>query len=259
MGHIRLGKIPKTKNWQAVLELLDGDASTFEVSNATFMAIRKGLEIGAEDLGLIEAFYLITQITQAARATDFEGRLRKLGLDVPDNPTLLDLSTAFTSALDSNLFDAGRSDLSEIAHRAAIDSLTRMASENTLDLFNSQSIDIKKALKQYSTHKGFSYFSRQFFSRLFDRYINYYVSRVVPLKIGQADRFATLSHSDNFSKALSLHAYQTAKIVEEFSGGWYGKQNFRGGITREKTANFIAYAMKKLYNDFSSGGPLRDK
>lgn len=260
MGHIRLGQIPKTQSWNEVLDLLDCKASSSEIANAAFKAIRSGLKTGADDPGLIEAFYLITQITQAARSPNFTQSLRMLGLDIADNPTLLDLSTAFTEALDNHLAQSpNRTDLSEIAHRVAIDSLMNMAAENSMDLFQSQTIDVQKSLKQYSTHKGFSYFSRQFFANLFNRYIQYYLSRAVPLYTGPGKKFESLGKTEAFNKALSLHCYQTALIVEEFSGGWYGKQNFRGGITREKASGFMAYAMKKLYNDFSSGGPLRDE
>ena len=173
---------------------------------------------------------------------------------------MLDLSTAFTKVLDKHLAEApNRSDLSEIAHRVAIDSLMNIAIENSMDLFQTQDINLQKTLKQYSTHKGFSYLSRHFFANLFNRYIQYYLSRAIPAHIGPGKRFESFGQTEAFNQALYLHCYQTALIVEEFSGGWYGKQNFKGGITREKTANFMAYAMTKLHKEFSSGGPLRDE
>jgi hypothetical protein len=50
-------------------------------------------------------------------------------------------------------------------------------------------------------------------------------------------------------------AKEAARIVEEFSGGWFSKKNREtgGAITREDIAAFTGYAMKKLTDELKQG------
>jgi hypothetical protein len=43
--------------------------------------------------------------------------------------------------------------------------------------------------------------------------------------------------------------------VEEFSGGWFSKTNFEGGITPKKAADFVFVALKKLRAELARGEP----
>ena len=94
MGHVRLGTLPRTRNWVQVLDLVGGGAGAPDVAAATMRAAQRGLEAAAQDKGLVYTVWLLTQVPLAARSADFEGRLRKLGLDVAGSPSLLDVTGA---------------------------------------------------------------------------------------------------------------------------------------------------------------------
>ena len=79
MGHTRLGNLPRTRKWQEVVALIEGGAGCAQVANATITAAERGLNLAAEDKGLVETLWLLTQLPLAARHDDFAGALRSVG------------------------------------------------------------------------------------------------------------------------------------------------------------------------------------
>ena len=87
MGHIRLGKLARTRRWQEVIDLVGGSGSAAAVAGATLDAADQELSAAANDPGVLRAFWLLTQLPDAARSEDFGAALRDLGLEVSDAPT----------------------------------------------------------------------------------------------------------------------------------------------------------------------------
>ena len=53
-----------------------------------------------------------------------------------------------------------------------------------------------------------------------------------------------------FDEALGVHCYETSRIVEAYSGGWYGKNVYQGdGLTRDKVEAFARYAFRKIRSE----------
>jgi hypothetical protein len=89
MGHLRLHTLPKTQKWEHVVGLIAGGADVERIAAASAEAAEHGLERASQDQGLAHAFWLLTQIPQAARQSDFAGQLKRLGLEVSSKPTLV--------------------------------------------------------------------------------------------------------------------------------------------------------------------------
>ena len=86
MGHIHLGRLPRTQSWNAVVDLLRAGASTRDIATATAKAAENSLASAASDPALRHAFWLLTQLPLAARSTDFTERLLQLGMDEEKRP-----------------------------------------------------------------------------------------------------------------------------------------------------------------------------
>ena len=56
MGHIRLGRLPRTKRWNEVVELIGGSASSAAVASATLDAAEGDLARAASDPGVLRSF-----------------------------------------------------------------------------------------------------------------------------------------------------------------------------------------------------------
>ena len=254
MGHTRLGRLPRTRKWQQVVGLIGGGADTPEIAAATLDASKRGLVEADQDPGLVYSVWLLTQIPLAAREKDFGSGLRRTGLEVSGNPTLLEIVGAFTKAVDEHLGKhGGRTDLGEIAQLAAAECLTALGAERSRSLFGTTPEDVQRAFRGLSTTKNFGLLSKEFFARLSRRYLNYFLSRELSNHVGRNGRFSNIDQHTEFQDALAIHCTQAARIVEDFSGGWFSKANFEGGITHRETARFVHAALKKLRNEFAMG------
>lgn len=255
MGHLRLGDLPRTRKWQQVVGLIDGGAGAAQIANATITAAEKGLNLAAEDNGLVETIWLLTQIPLAARSDNFAVALRSAGLDVSDAPSLLEVVGAFSDAVDQRLArSGGRTDLGEMAQMAAAETISKVIGPRTQSLFGTTAEDIQRAFSRLATNRQFSIFARDFFTRLTERCLDYFLSRAFAHHVGEQRRFTTLAQHAEFSRALKQHCYEASRIVEDFSGGWFSKTNWeKGGISRTEAAGFAHVAMEKMCSELREG------
>ena len=256
MGHIRLGTLPRTRQWIQVLDLIGGGATTPDVAAATMDASQRGLISAAKDPGLVYTVWLLTQVPLAARSKDFAARLRKLGLAVTDSPSLMEVVGAFSGAVDAQLRrTGGRTDLREMAQMAASEALAALGTPANASLFETTASDVQQTIKSFSTSKQFSTLAREFFTRLSRKYLTYFLSRELSNYVGGDGRFSNIDRHAEFNQGLDLYCRQASRIIEEFSGGWFSKGNFEGRITQAKAAAFVHIALKKLRAELAKGEP----
>jgi len=100
MGHTRLGWVPKTQQWSAVVANIIRPAVEVEsqgggtllatdvgaIAGQALEATEAGLELAVTDDGLRHTFYLLTQLVLAARQADCQQRLEGcvLSASLPD-------------------------------------------------------------------------------------------------------------------------------------------------------------------------------
>jgi len=248
MGHIRLGNLPRTRKWQQVVGLLDSEAGTPQIAAAALDAAKRGLEQAARDSALVHSFWLLSQLPLCARRDNFVRELNSVGLNVSSAPTLLELVGSFSDAVDDHVRKTGgRTDLGEMAQMGAAESLTSVLRERTAALFGTTPELVRQELAGLGTKRQFATLARDFFARLADRYLVYFLSRQT------SSQFKSVPENREFREALSLHCRQASRIVEEFAGGWYSKANYEGGITPRKAANFVHVALTKLRKELEKG------
>ena len=256
MGHTRLGDLPRTRKWAQVVALIGGGAGVVQLANATITAAERGMKFVANDKGLVETIWLLTQLPLAAQTKDFPGALRKAGLNVSDSPGLMEIVGAVSDVIDSRLrHNRGRTDLGEIAQMAATETISKyVGSRVPGGLFGPSPGDVQKAFASLATVKRFSSFAKHFFARMTNRCLNYYLSRAMAYHVGGGRRFATLAQQASFNSALELHCHQASVVLERFSGEWFSKTNWENrGISRDDAAGFSHVAMDKLVAELKAG------
>ena len=129
----------------------------------------------------------------------------------------------------------------------AAETVASTLGSKTASLFATSPADIRRELARLGTRRNFSSFAREFFTRLTERYLTYFLSREL------SNHLHGVAANREFREALGLHCRQASRIIEEFAGGWYSKANFEGGITREKSAGFIQHALEKLRAELEKG------
>jgi hypothetical protein len=201
MGTHEYERLPKTPQFKQVVGLIGAGAgfggaagvmpgSVGAIADATLDASLEGLEKAKHDPGLSYAFYLLSQLTRAAREDNFLAALADLGLPAPkatifdsggelsSEYDIYDLVASYTSAVDRELRrNQSRSDIGELGQQTAAESLTALCGPKSNTLFGTSLETVKDALRTLSTQKGFATLTQDFFARLTRRYILYHLSR----------------------------------------------------------------------------------
>jgi hypothetical protein len=253
MGHHHLGELPRTRKWQEVVSLIEGGADAAQVASATMTAAQRGLSSASADKGLVNVILLLMRLPLAARAPNFVEALQDTGLDVTGAPTLMQVAGAFSDVIDRGMAATGaRTDLAEMAQMAAVETLSAVVGKRTSSIFGSTADDVRRELANLATAHQFGAFMRQFFARVTERYLTYFLSRQLPHHLGEGNRFATTAQQAAFTKGLEVHCYEASRIAEAFSGQWLSKTNWEtGGVTRQQVKKFTHVAMEKLADEMA--------
>jgi hypothetical protein len=252
MGHTRLGTIPKTRKWVAVVNTVTADSSsslgapstvsqkTDQIASQTLDAAQGGLNAAINDLGLRYTFFLLTQIVLAARTEDWENRLADIGLNLLDDSTLYDLTSEIQNAIDDFLFsNKHSSDISEMAQKAAGEAITSLAAPKSISMFGNDLEQVKVAIKDLSTKKGFSTLGQKFFGVFMAQFLNFYLSRVTASHVN-TQNIQQIGEITKFNDTLRIHCEQSARVVYDFCGEWYSKTEYQKGIDLENSSGFVA-------------------
>ena len=257
MGHQRVGEIPKTQRWNAVVaKVTGGDGSSGsqaslresvqDIATETLTAAEAGLDHAIADPGLRFTFYLLTQIVLSARESDWKTGLAEQGINLSPDSTLFDLTTEIQRIIDDHVRSHGRpTTIGEIAQKAAGEAITALAGPKAVTLFGSGPDELRDAVRELSTKAGFARLGQKFFGCFMTRFLNFYLSRVTAQQVG-GNRFPDTLDLTRFNEALQVHCQESARIVHDFSGKWYSKTEFQKGIDQENTSGFMAVAIKKL-------------
>lgn len=258
MGHRRLGQLPITRKWQKVIELLSITDDPAAIARTTCEAANRGLEIAKKDLGVTAAVYYLMKFIWSAKKEDFDGEMEKLAIGLSPKAGLLDVVVAFDEGINQRLRRAGhRTDLAEMARLSAVDTMVGLYRSESGNLFETTLGDTVKTLKQYATPKEFSFIGKRFFGKFLYRFLDYHLSREIPHHIGKDKTFSTVTKAQRFKDALELHCYETARIVQEFSGCWPSATEFRRGITEDAVREkFVSVAFDKLGTEMERRGDV---
>jgi len=255
MGHQRLGDIPKSQKWEAVVASVASGGGDFggggpsggfvaSMADRTLDAAATGLERAIGDPGLSFTFFLLTQIALAAREEDWRPRLRRLGIRLSENDSLFALTSQLQRVVDDHLELHGPpTDVSEMAQQAAGEAIAALAGPNARTLFGSGSNELQDAVRQLSTKVGFSRLGQRFFGAFMTRFLNFYLSRTTAGRLGGANEVS------QFNDALATHCQQSAKIVHDFCGEWYSKMEWEKGIDPQNSNGCVAVALRKLRDE----------
>jgi len=257
MGHTRLGSIPTARKWAEIVaqlaEVEEGvvvnelqPSDIMVIAGQTLDAAETGFNKAINDTGLQYTFYLLTRLVLTSREENWERQLSRLGINISEDDSLLALTTEIHKAIDHHVSIHGRpTDISEMAQQAAGEAIATLAATKASTLFGAGRVELKTALKDLSTKKGFSKLGHKFFGRFMSNFLNFYLSRITATHVG-GRKLQNVADLDRFNKNLQLHCDQTAKIVRDYCGEWYSKTQFKEGINLDNTSNFVAVAVKKL-------------
>jgi hypothetical protein len=259
MGHLRLGRLPKTRRWVAVMQLLEAAPSdTVGVARAVVRAGDHRLSDLAHDPSLAYCFWLLTRVTWASRSADFAASLRGLGVKIDGDASALMLITQLNENVRVELAqhtDSGPfGELASLAFRRTLQDTVGLQGAG---LFGSTAEDVAAVFRMYSTRTQFGLLAKRFFGDFFARTLRYFVDKELSNYVGAQHHIENINQAQEFQRALDLYARQSARIMEDFASGWYSKHNWqaKGEVSAKEAEGFVAIALRKLRMELTSEAP----
>jgi hypothetical protein len=255
MGDKRLGRLPKTRKWRQVVQLMDSGGDVGAIAASSLDAVRAGLTGASHDPAFINTLSGIFDFLDCAASHDLVGTMRQRGYDVPADATVFDIVQGLKSDLDSRIKPLSRrSDLGEVAQNAFTETLLRHATATSASLFETTPETVQSNLKKQTSGEGMKSLMHDFFSSFTSRYLSYYLSRELSDHVGWNKRLGSVEGQREFEKAFDLYVRQTVRIADEFTPGWFGKTRFKRALDADSVAKFAHVAIKKICREFDRGG-----
>jgi hypothetical protein len=257
MGHIRLGRLPKTQPWSGVFQVLESESldatrlarATAEAAHGEFWAI-------GQDRAVNYCFWVLVRTATAARTSDFAAELERLGVESSNLSSGVAFVNSIAQAVDRGVRGRGQATpFTQIATLSLREVLSANLVEQSKSLFGTSLQEIESACRRISTQKRFGEVAKTFFANLMNRSIRFITDREISNHVGAAESISSPKEVQRFEKALRRYCDESAKIVEEFAAGWFSKHNWEtnNDISEDATAAFTAYALEKIQMELREG------
>jgi hypothetical protein len=254
MGHIFLRPSPKTPRWKDVIGLVTEGGEVSRVAEAVTHAWEHAFNTVRDDAGFREAVYLLMQVGVAGRSRDPTAHLGSVGVEASGAGSVVEVVMALSVAMERRIEGARqRSDFGELAQRALVGAVTEQLQQKMPTLLESTAEDVGSAVQKCGREKAFGQLSREFFARMTNECLSYFLSKTLPAQVGEGRRFATTEQLSKFEQALRTHCSAAAEIVERYSSGWFSKElHEQGKITRDSAERFGWYGLEKMRRELAA-------
>jgi hypothetical protein len=256
MGHERIGALPRTQRWRALVEHMAGsDASpekTLELAELTLRNVRRRFEGLANDDSIQSAFRFLIALPVASRSPN-PGQVLEtdIGIHIDEQPSAFILAKAFQQSLP--LFP--NTEKEDLATKALADALSQFYADPKFkqdSLFETTPWD---TWRHVDTGAGFCDLARLYFSNLTERYLRYFLDREASAAFGDpAHVLEFRSQLRTTVDAISQHAFETSKIAHSFAAGWFQKNAKKGMPTRSEIRGFLSFALHKIREELRREG-----
>lgn len=248
MGHVRIGFLPHTKQWNTIIEslsLFGGDASVVtQIANNTLDAVRNTYETLPFDESIIKAISYLANLAFSAKQSNQIAYLNNNGYDVDGEMSLFSL---ISSVQEYITIEKGSCEINKLAKDAVMQSVISYYenhNDGQLSLFNDEN---KNPFANAGTGAAFCEMARSFFATFTDKQIKYYVEREAASSINDYRQL------DNFTKVLTEqadsiadHAFEISKLMQSFAAGWFNKHAVNSAPSYDETVSFLTLSFTKL-------------
>jgi len=258
MGHERVGLLPSTKRWQAVVTGIaafsGGNDTTASLASKTMRNVASQFVAMQHDGGVIDSFSCLLLLVEASKKSDPITYLAGVGLPLSPQFSSLELARALKQHMQGN--EANR-EYSAFASQALIDTVRQWTQQQQSQqlLAFSGSTDAFDPWRKAANPGGFSELSHLFFGSFLSRYLNYFLEREASARITtMVDREIFSTRLEAHSREITASALDTAKVTQSFAAGWYASHAKKQLPTKAVVEKFLDYALTKLsktliYND----------
>jgi hypothetical protein len=253
MGHIRLGRLPRTIRWLAVIEELESpQGSPTSIANKTLHAATRVLSGAPDERGCYFPLLALSRLIVAAKSADtFEEELNRLGVEAEDREDGLRLLEAVQSAALQPAKDPKqkRTTLSDISERAYRETLASRVRATAGTLWGMTPEDVRLTLRSQGTERNYNDLTREWFGRFVGRCLQSFVDRELSNHVGSGVA-ATSADAVRIERELMAYARERTQIIEEYAPAWLSKTLYvEGGLEERAAQRFFRHAISKILAD----------
>lgn len=257
MGHRRLGELPRTKKWSGIFDQLQAESiSPSGLSSAIAKAAHEQLSELKGNIGLNYCFWILVRLVTAARGRDFSGALERLGISSRNINSGLTFVKEVARTVEIGVRNRAESTVFvQMAELSLREVLSANIIEQSRSLFGTNLEDIQAACRIISTRDRFGESAKDFFANFTSRSICYLLDKELSNHVGPDGPLNSPTQAIKLQNDISRYCKETSRIVEEFAGGWFSKQNWEtnNNISEEATIGFTAFAIEKIQMGLREG------
>ena len=255
MGHERLGILPKTKKWNAIVEQIsnfeNNTIQSKEIIESTLSNIQNQLSKLLNDKSIVESFKLLVLLSYSFHSEEYKNQVfETYNINISNNINLTDLSKILNGYLEDKYISL---EYHNFAKNALLNSIFQWYNDNNIKNYSlfedNEQNDI--VWKNAGKGSGFCELSRLYFSNLTENYLNYFLERAASanienISIREKFNFEIKKHIEEISK----YAFESSKITQSFAAGWFNKNIKKAIPSTQSIKSFLDYALKKMREEF---------
>ncbi len=252
MGHERIGFLPHTKQWNAIIHQLSlfgiGGISIAQIANETLNAVKNTYELMPFDDSVVKALYFLTTLSFSAKQENQIDFLNKNGYDVDDQMSLFSLMSSAQIYIKT---DVGSLEINKIAKDAAMQAIIDYHKNHETTQLSLLSDHSENVWSNAGNGAAFCEMARTFFASFTERQLKYYIERAAASSI---DNYETLQdfnrQMSEQSKSIADHTFEISKLTQSFAAGWYNKYAVSSLPDESQIESFLRISFGKLREEF---------
>ncbi len=252
MGHERVGLLPSTKRWQAVVtgiaDFSNSNDTTASLASTTMRNVATRFTDMQHDEGVISSFSCLLLLVEASKQSDPIAYLSAAGLPLSPGFSLLELARTLKQYQQAN---AANRESGTFASQALLDTVRQWTQQQQSQqlLAFSGATDAFDPWRKAASPAGFSELTHLFFGTFLSRFLGYFLEREASARITTlADREIFSARLQNHTREITATALDTAKVTQSFAAGWYTNHAKKKLPTQATVERFLGYALTKLSN-----------
>lgn len=253
-----MGLLPKSQKWieisQMVVGMYTSETEIEDIAQKTIENVRSQFRYIEQDNGVLSAFQFLVCIAFAARYDRPQEKLSNYGIDLSEELTPFSFARAVNDYVASNIDSC---EYGKIAQQAAGDAISIWYNENQTSnpsLFASLD-DSSQVWRKAGIGAGFCELSRLFFSNFTQRYLSYFLERVVTSTLSNVEQSNDFKQQlEKHVDTISFHAFETAKIAQSYAAGWFNKQIKDDFPSENEIKRFLSRAFGKIRDELQREG-----
>lgn len=252
MGHERIGFLPRSKQWNAImnqLSLFGGGGTTVEqISNETLNAVKKTYETMPFDDSVVKALYFLTTLAFSAKQEDQINFLNENGYNVDERISLFSLMSSAQTYITT---DAGSLEINKIAKDAVMQAIIEYQQNHENGQLSFLSEHSSNVWSNAGTGAAFCEMARTFFASFTERQLKYYIERTAASSIDNYEALQAFNQQLSAqSKSIADHTFEISKLTQSFAAGWYNNNVINSLPDEKQVEGFLRISFGKLREEF---------